>query len=324
MREPRDLTQDAVRRQLRAMGCDLLDVALIHEAEGPGGRIIWQRGLTPAAVMHRKGYYAALNAQGFGVFVQPARGTDRALVLVDDLEDPDELTARDVTPCCVLETSQASFQCWIDLGPEPMPSEQRTAVARLLAREFDGDPGAAGHLHLGRLAGFQNRKPKHADATGRGPWVLARCSKPGACQRAVAIREWAARNARTALFRAETPDGDLAHTQTPKRAPEGKPGAAEAYAAALARYSAHAATRGHVDLSKADFAACCTCLRQGFAPADIRTALELTAVRKRDPADYARRTVAEALLEEPFQNGYRNKASHRENAPEGPFERRNT
>lgn len=287
-----DYTLDAVRRQLRAMNCPRVDVALIYEAEGPGGRIIWQRDLTPAAVMHRKAYYASQNAQGFGVFVQPAPALNRALILLDDVEDHGALFARGVDPCAVVETSQANFQAWLDLG-EPMPPEHRAAVAKLLAREFDGDKAAAGNIHLGRLAGFQNRKPGHADGCGKGPWVYARHSQPGACPKAGAIRAWAARNARTPLYSAGTPDSDLAPTQTPQRSPEGKPGAAEAFARAVENARQHC-ERMAADPSLADYGAACALYRQGYTVADVQAAIEPTASRKRDPADYARRTAAAA------------------------------
>lgn len=284
-----DYTADAIRRQLWAMDCPRFDIAMIHEADGPGGRVIWQRDLTPAAVMHRKGYYGSQNAQGFGIFVQPAPALNRALVLLDDVEDPEALFARGVDPCAVIETSQSNFQAWVDLG-EPIPPEHRAAVAKLLAREFDGDKAAAGNIHLGRLAGFQNHKPHHADATGKGPWVLARHSKPGVCPKAAATRAWAAKYAPTLPG---TPAHDLAHVQTPERSPEGKPRAAEAFARALDNARVHC-ERMATDMSVADFAAACTCLRQGYSVADVQAAIVPTASRKHDPQDYARRTAAAA------------------------------
>ena len=294
-----DYTADAIRRQLWAMDCPRFDIAMIHEADGPGGRVIWQRDLKPAEVMHRKGYLASQNAQGIGIFIQPARGTDRALVLIDDIEDTDALAARGVDPCAVIETSQSNFQAWVDLG-EPMPPTQRHAVAHLLVREFDGDLGAVGALHLGRLAGFRNHKPHHADATGKGPWVLARHSKPGVCSKAAAIRAWAARNAPVLPG---TPDSDLAPVQTSKSSPEGNSGAAEAFARALDNARDHC-ERMAADDSLADFAATCSCLRQGYAPGDIQAALQASIEASPDrlhkhhnPADYARRTVRKATEE---------------------------
>lgn len=285
-----DYTADAIRRQLWAMDCPRFDIAMIHEADGPGGRVIWQRDLTPAAVMHRKGYYASQNAQGFGIFVQPAPALNRALVLLDDVEDIEALFARGVDPCAVIETSQSNFQAWVDLG-EPIPPEHRAAVAKLLAREFDGDKAAAGKIHLGRLAGFQNRKPCHADRCNKGPWVLARHSKPGVCPKAAATRAWAARNA---PFLAGTPASDLAPVQTPERSPEGKRGAGEAFAKAITNARQHC-ERMRADDSLADFGAAIALLRQGYAVADVAAAIEPTAERKGKYAhDYARRTAAAA------------------------------
>jgi hypothetical protein len=71
----------------------------------------------------------------------------------------------------VVETSPGNFQEWLK-HPERLPKDLGTATARALPEQFGGDTGAADWRHVGRLAGFTNRKHKYVDpATGRYAFV---------------------------------------------------------------------------------------------------------------------------------------------------------
>lgn len=291
-----DYTVDAVTRFLWGMNCELYDVQLRHETEDKP--VIPRPDQTPAQVMRLVPWLKGMNAQGYGIFIAPARSRPRRHVLIDDLESVDELTAQGCDPCCVVETSDANFQAWVDLG-RAMNNHALKAIASDFASRFDGDDRAASSWHLGRCPGFMNRKAHHADKYGKGPWIRQRKSRPGPCPRAEVIRAEALRYARNAPEIAETPDSDLAHVQTSKRSPEGKSGAAEAFARALD--NARQCERMAADDSVADFAAACSCLRQGYAPGDIQAALQASIEASPDrlrkhhnPADYARRTVRKA------------------------------
>lgn len=287
-----------IMRQLQAMASPRFDVCLLPDADHlPENKSQWKKDCTPGQVVGLIPWLKAQNAAGWGVYIRPAEGLDRALIVVDDVECWQELTAEHaLEPCAVIETSQHNHQLWFDLGPQPMPPAHRTLVSRKLKDMFQGDNAAVGPSRLGRLCTFMNRKPGRADKYGLGPWVILRHSKPGVCSKAAAIRAWAARNAPTLPG---TPAHDLAHVQTPKRSPEGKSGAAEAFARAL--NNARQCERMAADDSVADFAAACSCLRQGYSPADIQAALQATIEASPDrlrkhhnPADYAKRTVRNA------------------------------
>ena len=284
-----------IMRQLQAMASPRFDVCLLPDADHlpEGSKPKSRKDCTPGQVVGLIPWLKAHNAAGWGVYIRPAEGLDRALIVVDDVEDWQELTAEHaLEPCAVIETSQHNHQLWFDLGPQPMPPAHRTLVSRKLKDMFQGDLAAVGPSRLGRLCTFMNRKTGRADKYGMGPWVILRHSKPGVCSKAAAIRTWAAKNAPVLPG---TPANDLAHVQTPKRSPEGKPGAAEAFARALD--NARQCERMAADDSVADFAAACTCLRQGYSVADVQAAIVPTASRKHDPQDYARRTVLKAAEE---------------------------
>ena len=73
-----------------------------------------------------------------------------------------------------LRRVRRNHQAWIRVAAGPITTELATAVARVLARRYGGDRNSAVANHLGRLAGFTNRKERYRDAEGRYPWVRVR------------------------------------------------------------------------------------------------------------------------------------------------------
>ena len=73
-------------------------------------------------------------------------------------------------PAVVIETSPNNFQVWLQHG-HVLEKDLSTAVAKALARRFNGDQGSADWRHFGRLAGFTNRKEKHRQPDGCFPYV---------------------------------------------------------------------------------------------------------------------------------------------------------
>ncbi|MCR5259462.1 MAG: RepB family DNA primase [Desulfovibrio sp.] len=192
----KDYTAAAVGNQLRAMGCARYMLLMRRENPGKKDRPILKGPLPPAGVMKEIRNMRRLNGQGWHVYVQPDPGEQRALVLVDDLTVSSVVQMKNlgVAPACVVETSPGSYQCWVNLGKDPMAAEERRLVARRLAGYFGGDPCSAASIHMGRLAGFTNVKEKHR-GKGRGgahPYVLCRESGGGVCAEAQNARKWAA------------------------------------------------------------------------------------------------------------------------------------
>lgn len=110
------------------------------------------------------------NSQGRNIYVRP-KG-EHNLSLVDDLsaDAVQRMIKSGFKPAVVVETSSGNYQAWLK-HHKPLPKEISTVAARTLAKQFDGDKGAADWRHFGRLAGFTNRKQKHQSPEGVFPFV---------------------------------------------------------------------------------------------------------------------------------------------------------
>jgi hypothetical protein len=108
---------------------------------------------------------------GRHIFIRP-HGEHR-LSLIDDLVPAkvSQLSKEGFRPAAVVRTSPGNYQVWLK-HPEPFSREVGTAVAKLLAQRFGGDPSSADWRHFGRLSGFTNRKPRHARDDGSFPFVV--------------------------------------------------------------------------------------------------------------------------------------------------------
>ena len=197
----KDYTREAVARQLGALRCRRYEFMFRSESTG---QVEWTRPLTAAGAMEKIPLMKSRNAAGWHIYVQPDPAENRALVLVDDVKAAglEKLKARGYPPACVLETSRDNFQAWVSLGPEEMPPEERAAVARMLAGSVGADLNSAAEIHLGRLAGFTNVKPRYLGQGGRDrngrelhPYVLCRESRGVSSRRIEEVRSWAKRKA---------------------------------------------------------------------------------------------------------------------------------
>ena len=152
--------------QVRAFGCSRVEIGVLDMAcdkmqlrevdvEGAGRLLPWLK--------YR-------NAHGGNIYVRPA--WPHAMTLVDDLSSDAVLAmqAQGFEPSLLIETSPDNFQAWLDNG-RLMDKPVATRVARLIAARFSADENSADWRHLGRLAGFTNRKEKYRDAGGRFPFV---------------------------------------------------------------------------------------------------------------------------------------------------------
>jgi hypothetical protein len=121
-----------------------------------------------------------MNAKAHHVYARPA---STSYVMIDDLDEDglDALRAAGHRPAAVVVTSSANHQAWLRLpGDEgAVSSELSSAVARLAARRFEGDAGAASSVQVGRLPGFTNSKAIYADRYGRYPFALLRTAAGG-------------------------------------------------------------------------------------------------------------------------------------------------
>jgi DNA primase RepB-like protein len=166
-----------LRCQLTAMPCGLYEVRLIHSASRkpyPGVRQWTAAQLSDPATV---GFLRVRNREGYDVYFRPYAGSNHnAGYILLDLDDPvpgilTRLRAQGHEPCVAVETSPGRWQAWIRVSPEPLLPALATHVAKRLARMYAADRASADWRHLGRLAGFTNRKPHRLQADGLPPWV---------------------------------------------------------------------------------------------------------------------------------------------------------
>lgn len=279
----------AARRQLAAMGAETFEIG-IRDQEGKMLIRTW----STAKVLESLPWLKRENAKGSDVYVRPAGEANAGLVLVDDLNRGAlaRMQADGLAPAAVTETSPDNFQAWVRVHDKPIPPELATEVAADLASAYGGDPNSADWRHFGRLAGLTNAKPKHKDANGRSPYVLAHESSGKVAERG---RQVLAVAAQRVIDRVAVADrkGRMEAIQTATEPPKGR-NPIQTYRYGLkALYSRFGKD---MDVSKADFMIGVDMARKGFSPDQIGGAIEqaspeLPTRKAGHEADYVARTV---------------------------------
>ena len=279
----------AARRQLDAMGVERFEVGIRDQA----GRMLirtWSKSET----LESMAWLKRENAKGADVYVRPAGETNAGLVLVDDLNRGQlaRLKAAGLTPASVTETSPNNFQAWVRVHEKRLEPKLATEVATMLAKEYGGDPNSADWRHFGRLAGLTNAKPKHKDANGRSPYVLAHESSGKVAPAGLALVQQAAQRVRDREASIERQSRIEATQTAPERTNGRDP--IQTYRHGLkALYARFGAS---MDVSKADYMIGVDMVRRGFKPEQIGQAIEqaspeLPTRKAGHEADYVARTV---------------------------------
>jgi len=166
-----DCTTEAVRAQLAGMGAQRYDVGVY---DGRNDAMLLRREWTPAQVEASVGWFKVMNAQGRDIYIRPSGSS--GLYIVDDVPAAtvEQMRAEGYAPAAVVETSPGNHQAWVRVSDAPLSKGEGTAVARDLAERFGGDMSSANWRHMGRLAGFTNRKEEHRQPDGRYPYVRLR------------------------------------------------------------------------------------------------------------------------------------------------------
>jgi len=165
-----------LHRQLTAMPCDLYEVRLIHSGSHrpyPGVRRWTASQLSDPATVR---FLRIRNREGYDVFFRPYTGDRNAGYILLDLDHPlpgafAALRAQGHEPSVMVETSPGRMQAWIHVSSQPLPPALATRIAKHLAQLYAADLASADWRHVGRLAGFTNRKPQRCQGDGLPPWV---------------------------------------------------------------------------------------------------------------------------------------------------------
>jgi hypothetical protein len=167
-------TQNAVRRQVEAMAAATFEIGVLIPAKDTGANrgdaVMLLRTWDPETIYRSTPWLRAKNAAGAAIYIRPHG--EHHLSLVDDLTavTVQQMKEGGFEPTLVVETSPGNFQAWLNHGTT-LDKKTSTAVAKGLAENFGGDPGAADWRHFGRLAGFVNRKRKYQRVDGLFPFV---------------------------------------------------------------------------------------------------------------------------------------------------------
>jgi hypothetical protein len=288
------VSRDLLRRQIAAMPCRLYEVRLIHSGSRrayPGVRQWTASQLSDPATV---GFLRIRNREGYDVYFRPYAGDHNAGYILLDLDRPAagilaRLRSQGHAPCVVVETSPGRWQAWIHVSPQPLPPPLATLAARRLAQLYGADCASADWRHLGRLAGFTNRKPERRQRDGLAPWVKliyaqSRLAPNGA-----------------ALLEAPAPSDRRPRPPVPAALapPIDSPALRELYQSCLDRLGIRERYLAP-DWSIADRWVARELLGTGAAPALVAAVLRDGSPgfprRHADPEDYLRRTVRSAAL----------------------------
>jgi len=300
------LSLQAIRRQLAAMPHELYLVRLIHHATRrafPGERLWTAAQLSNESTVR---FLRIRNREGCDVYIQPyAENLNAGYILLDlDHGDPailDVMRANGHAPCVVLQTSPGNLQAWIRVSALPLQPAVATAVARHLARAYQGDLASADWRHLGRLAGFTNQKPLRRQYNGYAPWVRLLHAQLGLAAHGASLVMTAERQVARAPGAVPATRGPCGPLVRDAVTPVGDPSmASQIYQAWLSRLRIPQRFP-QPDWSIADKWIAKELLRRGTPAAAVEDLLQCGSPgfprRHAAPHDYLRRTLARALYE---------------------------
>lgn len=299
------LTSQAIGRQLAAMPCELYLIRLIHRATRrafPGERLWTATQLMNLATVR---FLRVRNREGCDVYIQPYTEDHNAGYILVDLDHAgptvlEAMRANGHEPCVVLQSSPANLQAWIHVSRMPLEPAVATAIGRKLAQLYGGDPASTDWRHLGRLAGFTNRKPERGLPSGRLFWVKVVHAWPGLAPNAGALLEAARQSPAPARLR-RTPQGS--------RGAPGVPAAVEVAAQAPETYRVWMKRLRiterfpQPDWSIVDLWIARELLTRGTPATEVEALLRFGSPNfpraHGDPDDYLSRTLARAALPAP-------------------------
>jgi hypothetical protein len=299
-----DPTLRQVKRQVEGLGCAEFEIGVLPPKHRPDLKTKIIRTFSAVQLLAEKviRWLKAMNAEGYDIYCRPAvldQGMRHPLIFVDDLsaEQIEKMELAGLPVAVLVESSPANFHGWVRVGKYPISSEEALCSARTLAVLFGGDPAAVSSRQFGRLAGFTNKKSKHA-VSGGAPFSMLRASTTEVAPDGPKFLEIlrASMVKRANFIQAGQVSGD-------RRRAAAELGGEESDRAAAAFLQARAGIQvlrsdGTPDESAADYGAAAGMLNEGWQPGDVYRALLRASpnieTRHRDVVEYAARTVASA------------------------------
>lgn len=311
------VTCQAINRQLMAMPNEFYLIRLIHSVRrrpDPEKRLWTAQDLARASVVRSM---RERNELGFNVYFWPyAEGCNAGYIFLDlDEARPqvlEDMRTHGHEPCVVLQSSPGHLQAWVRVSTTPLEPVLATTLGRLLAERYGGDRASTDWHHLGRLAGFANRKPARCAVRGFPSWVQLLHAKPilaSAAQQSLEVaQEWLDRfGPKARAIRPPVAAASFPHTP--------KEGGGDAPPTSITREGAIAVYQRwvqrwcirerfpHPDWSTVDLWLASKLLAQHTPPAQVMEILRLGSPdfprQHGDPEDYLRRTLARATPSSP-------------------------
>lgn len=280
----RDRTEQAVKRQLKAMGCERFDVGI----RDVNTTLMMNKSWTVEEVLGGLAWLKRMNAQGNDIYIRPVKEENHGLILLDDLDvfAIEVMKESGKELAVIVETSPKNFQAWLKL-PSNVDANQRKEIARELAKEHEADPNSADATHYGRLAGFTNRKDKYTDKRGLQPWVLLRESTGRAAKLGSFLIE-------SAVFRIEEGKKTELKAIVEQEKTSNDRAAIDVFLSEM-----KGLTKRFDDLSRCDFIAAMKLFDEGYTKEVIENAMlegspELEKRKGKRAFEYVQRTVARA------------------------------
>ncbi|MGH9550857.1 MAG: DNA-primase RepB domain-containing protein, partial [Terriglobales bacterium] len=133
-----DKTQEAVKRQVQAMGARRFEIGVFDASSERMILRVWDRD----TVLKSIAWLRYENLKGRNIYIRPAG--EHHLSLMDDLNASavQKMKREGFAPALVVETSPGNFQAWLHHA-KILEKSLSTAVAKALAKELQGDQGSA-------------------------------------------------------------------------------------------------------------------------------------------------------------------------------------